>query len=226
MTIIRQQNKHTQAIILVSVIVFSLLGSVFAASAQSNAYVGTGRLNVRSGPNVSFGIIATISQGDNLTLIGRNADASWLEVRLTNNQQGWARSRYIVPNIPIVNLPITNTTTPSIPTNPTYPGVTTYTVQPGDNLFRIALRYNLTAQTLATYNNIYNFNLIYTGQVLYIPSSAQQPNNPAPRSYTVQAGDTLARIAARYGVNVYTLAQANNIYNFNLIYTGQVLRIP
>lgn len=49
------------------------------------------------------------------------------------------------------------------------PGETTYVVQPGDNLFRIALRFNLTYQQLAEYNGITDPNDIYVGQVLRIP---------------------------------------------------------
>jgi LysM repeat protein len=48
-------------------------------------------------------------------------------------------------------------------------GGTTYTVQPGDNLFRIALRYNMSYIYLAQYNNIANPASIYVGQVLRIP---------------------------------------------------------
>ncbi|MBK8021591.1 MAG: LysM peptidoglycan-binding domain-containing protein [Chloroflexi bacterium] len=44
--------------------------------------------------------------------------------------------------------------------------------------------------------------------------------------YIVQAGDTLARIAARYGTTAETLAYANCIANPNLIYAGQALRVP
>ena len=49
-------------------------------------------------------------------------------------------------------------------------GATKYTVQPGDNLFRIALRYNLSYLYLAQYNGIANPSSIYVGQVLSIPS--------------------------------------------------------
>ncbi len=44
-----------------------------------------------------------------------------------------------------------------------------YTVQPGDNLFRIALRYNLNYLYLASYNNISNPHQIRVGQVIRIP---------------------------------------------------------
>ncbi len=44
--------------------------------------------------------------------------------------------------------------------------------------------------------------------------------------YTVQLGDDLTAIAARYGSTAMALAAANDIENPNLIYPGQVLNIP
>ena len=44
--------------------------------------------------------------------------------------------------------------------------------------------------------------------------------------YTVQTGDTLSEIAQRYGTTVSAIASLNGISNPNLIYVGQVLRIP
>jgi LysM repeat protein len=46
---------------------------------------------------------------------------------------------------------------------------TTYVVQPGDNLYRLALRFNTTIWAIAYANNIANVNLIYIGQKLVIP---------------------------------------------------------
>lgn len=48
-------------------------------------------------------------------------------------------------------------------------GGTTYVVQPGDRLFRIALRYDMSWTRLAEYNGIVNPDSIYPGQVLQIP---------------------------------------------------------
>jgi len=54
-------------------------------------------------------------------------------------------------------------------TSTTSAGETTYVVQPGENLFRIALRYNMGYLYLAQYNGITNPSSIYAGQVLRIP---------------------------------------------------------
>jgi LysM repeat protein len=62
-------------------------------------------------------------------------------------------------------------------------------------------------------------------------TAAETPAAPAPpagdqETYTVQAGDTLAEIAARFGVTIQALVQANNIENVDYIEVGQVLVIP
>lgn len=53
-----------------------------------------------------------------------------------------------------------------------------------------------------------------------------QPNTGWAYTYTVRRGDTLSRLAAWYGVSTSALAQANCIENINLVYVGQVLRVP
>lgn len=96
-----------------------------------------------------------------------------------------------------------------------------HTVQWGENLFRISLRYGTTVAHLQSLNGITNANRIYAGQLLCVSQSTSGGTR-----YVVQYGDTLARIARRYGVNLYTLASYNNIRNINLIYAGQTLFIP
>lgn len=44
-----------------------------------------------------------------------------------------------------------------------------HVVQPGENLFRIALKYGVTVEAIAVANNISNVHLIYSGQTLRIP---------------------------------------------------------
>lgn len=49
---------------------------------------------------------------------------------------------------------------------------------------------------------------------------------PATIIYTVQPGDTLGEIAARFDVPVSLIARVNAIPNIDRIYPGQRLRIP
>ena len=48
-------------------------------------------------------------------------------------------------------------------------GSIVHTVQPGENLFRIGLRYGVTVKTLAAANGLRNPSHIYVGQRLVIP---------------------------------------------------------
>ncbi len=50
--------------------------------------------------------------------------------------------------------------------------------------------------------------------------------NVSAKTYTVQSGDVLWKIAKAYGMDYQTLAKHNNLKNPHLIYTGQVLEIP
>jgi LysM repeat protein len=128
---------------------------------------------------------------------------------------------------------VTPTPCPVTPTEPAQPpvsGETTYVVQPGDNLFRIALRHGTSVEAIAQANNIANPSEIDVGQTLIIPAGGQpvQPAPPRPggTTYVVQPGDNLFRIALRYNLNYRRLAAYNGIVNPSNIYVGQVLRIP
>lgn len=116
-------------------------------------------------------------------------------------------------------------------------GETAHVVQPGENLFRISLRYNVPIASIAQRNGITNFNLIYVGSRLIIPAGGTTPvpttppggSTPVPPTtgtYTVVRGDTLSNIASRFGTTWQAIASLNNIANPNLIYAGQVLKIP
>lgn len=111
----------------------------------------------------------------------------------------------------------------------------TYTVQPGDTLFAIAQRFGTTVAALQQANNL-TTDLIYPGQVLFIPGAAPPPAPPPPPSppppprpgtttYTVQPGDTLYLIAKNFGTTLDELRRLNNLQG-DVIYPGQVLLVP
>jgi LysM repeat protein len=116
------------------------------------------------------------------------------------------------------------------PTAPAEAGAT-HTVQAGENLYRIALRYGVTVRALAELNGLYNPDQVRAGQQLTIPGSATsssvsyQPQH-ASTTHTVQRGETLSSIAHRYSVSLWTLIQVNSISNAALIVPGQTLVIP
>jgi LysM repeat protein len=120
----------------------------------------------------------------------------------------------------------TPTSTPTTP--PGTPGAPiVHVVQRGENLFRIALRYNTTVDAIAAANGIRNPQLIYVGQKLTIPQGGgTTPPSGGGQTHVVQPGENLFRIALRYGTTPQAIAAANNLPNIHLIYAGQVLRIP
>nr|DAG07018.1 MAG TPA: Cell wall hydrolase autolysin [Caudoviricetes sp.] len=98
-------------------------------------------------------------------------------------------------------------------------GISYYTVQSGDTLSAIAAAHGLTTATLAAYNGITNYNLIYVGQQLKFTGGAYTTS----RTYTVRGGDTLSGIAYQLGTTTGALASLNRITNVNVIYPGQTL---
>ena len=122
--------------------------------------------------------------------------------------------------------PITTTSNPNETINTE---TINYTVQSGNTLSQIALRYGTTVQELAQINNISNPNLIFPGEVLRIPTNStvpgQETRDLGSITYTVQRGNTLSQIAQAYGVTVAQIVQTNNIPNPNLIFPGQKIRI-
>lgn len=115
---------------------------------------------------------------------------------------------------------------PNVPTeNPDEnEGYTTITIRYGDTLSELAIEYNTTVERLVELNNIANPNLIYAGATLIVPTS--DPSDTTTQIYVVQYGDTLSQIALEYGTTVENLAAINNIQNVNLIYVGQIIKIP
>jgi LysM repeat protein len=115
-----------------------------------------------------------------------------------------------------------------------------YTVQCGDTLNKIAVRFGTSVWALQQLNGISNPNLIYAGQTICVKGSHHPPPPPPPPPgphpkpppahggfwYTVHPGEMLRIIAARYGWGTWYLANVNHIPNPDKIYAGQRLWIP
>lgn len=101
----------------------------------------------------------------------------------------------------------------------------THTVAPGETLSQIADFYKVDLSALAAINNIQVVSYITSGSVLVIPPQGATAAQVAT-TYTVQPGDTLQSIAARYNTTTDALAQTNLIANQNRITPGQELRLP
>ncbi len=123
----------------------------------------------------------------------------------------------------------------------------TYIVEPGETVNMLAAMCGTSTDAIYAANPGISSTLT-TGQVLTIPGPNYnaagvtvvyndptyyytyfyyQPAVGNASTYTVQSGDTFAKIAVRYGISMNELWGANpQIWDVNLLYAGQVLYIP
>jgi LysM repeat protein len=122
----------------------------------------------------------------------------------------------------------------------------TYTVEAGDSIPFIALRFGVDEDALRWLNKLGDDLFLEQGRVLVLPATAQEliaprhvedaseviesdeedePADSRPR-YVVQAGDNLGRIAQDHGLSLAEIMETNQIANPDSIYVGQELIIP
>ncbi len=113
-----------------------------------------------------------------------------------------------------------------------------HVVQPGENLYRIALRYGVTVQAIQAANGLNSY-IIYVGQSLVIPDGsapaapaaapaappASSGSSAATTTYIVRTGETLFLIGLKFGVTWDRIQAANGLASES-IYAGQTLIIP
>ncbi|MCW4459393.1 LysM peptidoglycan-binding domain-containing protein [Microbacterium sp. MPKO10] len=121
---------------------------------------------------------------------------------------------------------------------------TTYVVQSGDTVSRIASRHDVSTQSLLDANGLSWSSVIYPGQKLTIPgagkssghsdsstsdstkSDSKTSDNAKGSTYTVVSGDTPSSIASAHGISIKSLLDANGLSWSSVIYPGQKLTIP
>ena len=116
-----------------------------------------------------------------------------------------------------------------------------YEVKKGDSLGRVAKKHKITVSELAGANGLSNTATLKIGQKLMIPASVQVPPQenkegsiqpPAATTsaadttvYIVKRGDSLSKIAKKYGTTVKNLMTINSLKSHN-IKIGQKLNVP
>jgi len=112
-----------------------------------------------------------------------------------------------------------------------------YQVQAGDSFWSIAQRYNVNVRQLAQWNGMAPGDTLRAGQSLTVwvddPALAEAGSRlrggPADRerrvNYQVRSGDSLARIASRFGVSVNDLLRWNSLSADDYLQPGQQLTI-
>ena len=103
-----------------------------------------------------------------------------------------------------------------------------YIVREGDTLWEIAERFGSTVNDIARYSGIANPDVLSIGQVIRIPVKITENNNNMtgetfPATYVVKPGDTLWKIAKKYGLNVSEIINLNQLTDPDMIYPNQVI---
>ncbi|MEZ4520111.1 MAG: LysM peptidoglycan-binding domain-containing protein [Thermomicrobiales bacterium] len=102
-----------------------------------------------------------------------------------------------------------------------------HTVQPGETLWMIGQEYGVDTADIIEANDISNPNLIAAGADLWIPGGDEAPSTGGTAViHIVSSGDTLASIAAEYGVDTSLLASLNGLESPYIIFPGQEITIP
>ncbi len=156
------------------------LASTNGLTLNSWLYVGQQLVipGVSSAPAPAIGNVYTVQSGDTLMTIAvrRGVSVSTLAAanNLTWNSWVYAGQRLTIPGAAAETPPAAET--PAAETPVTAPGGV-YVVQAGDNLYRIALRHNVTMAALKAANGLYS-DIVYVGQRLTIPAPGSTPVTP------------------------------------------------
>lgn len=179
-----------------------------------------------------------VKPGDSLWKVAQTHKITVQQLLEWNNLQ----NDVIFPNqsLVIANVETSKPSKPSVAPKPpvsTKPsGSSSYTVQGGDSLSKLALQFKTTVTDLQEANGL-SGTLIFVGQKLTIPGAETGSSTPSPApskpqaptqtsgEYTVASGDSLSKIAAQFKTTVAALQQANSIQG-TLIFVNQKLVIP
>lgn len=177
----------------------------------------------------------TVTAGDSISSIAGRYGLATASV-LALNGLGWKSVIYPGQKLSLgksgaVALVSTSTVTPT----------SRYTILTGDTISRIATKFGLSTQTLLSANGLGAASIIYPGQTIAIPSTsttasvAARPIAATPvastsvgsgTSYVIKSGDSIAAVAAKFGVTTQAILTANGLNWSSIIYSGKTLTIP
>ena len=212
-------------------------GQTLKLSGASNATVASPVSYKSAASSTSTSGTYTVQEGDTLYGIARRSGMS-LNTLLSIN--GLSQSSVIHPG---QTLKLSGASNATVASPVSYKSTAssastsgTYTVKAGDTLYRIAYNHGISLTTLLSINGLSETSTILPGQQLVVSGSAKTTTTTATTSaktvsystgastHTVQAGDTLFRIAKNNGLTLSELRALNGLTS-NTIRVGQVLKV-
>ena len=161
-------------------------------------------------PTLETTALYVVKRGDTLYTIASRYRVSVLELQRINNLNSTSLSIGQQLRIPING-------------EENVDNYVIYTVKVGDTLYNIAKKYRVSVDNIIKENSL-NSNLLSIGQKLRIPNVSSPDIDNQYGTYIVQSGDTLYKIAERYGMTVRQLMEINNLES-TFLQIGQVLKV-
>lgn len=196
-------------------------------------------------PITQDGVHYTIQAGDTLSSIGQRYGVSWQTIAQANGLGEYSvlqlGRQIVLPGVG--SLSQQQSTVSAASAAPVENSIditvddTLHIVVEGDTIFAIAAKHGLSWQTLASYNNLGEHDILAIGAEVRIPAPAVSKTAPAAsdplplsqqsgRTYSVQAGETLWSIAATNGVDWHELMAINNMGEDTVLAIGQQIKLP
>ncbi len=221
--------------------------NALAAQPQTARSASTAAASVAAAPTTY-----RVKPGDTVSGIAARFGLATASV-LALNGLGWKSLIFPGQTLRLTNG--ATTTPPSAPaTPPAGSELTRYTIVRGDTMSGIAARFGVSTRSLLSANGLGWSSIIYPGRSVVIPGRpvAQQPQTdgaiditpvvdvspispppaptpppaPATTSYVIRSGDTVTSIAAKFGVSIQAVLDANGLTRSSIIYAGRTLTIP
>lgn len=116
--------KHSKIFLLILALLLTAFASPLKthASPTVTATVRVDTLNVRKAPRATYPIIGQLVRDEEVTLIGRNGAATWLEAS-TRFGVGWINAQFILASDSIGVLPVTENDVSPFVTVVVFPGI-------------------------------------------------------------------------------------------------------
>lgn len=175
--------------------------------------------NIPSEKNTNW-VSHKVRRGETVSTIARRYSVSMSSIVSANN----LGSRYKIYAGQTLMVPTTGGYRKTRRSSKVIPdGSGSYVVKRGDTLWEIARSHGVSIKNLKRANRLYS-NRIYPGRKLVIPvkGSTYVSSND---TYVVRKGDSLYKIAKRFGVTVSALKKANGLWS-DTIYPSMKLTIP
>ncbi|PKM52539.1 MAG: hypothetical protein CVV02_01955 [Firmicutes bacterium HGW-Firmicutes-7] len=165
-------------------------------------------------PNVSNQYIPyKVQAGDTLFKISQLYGTDVLKIKSINNLT--SDTIFIGQTLMIVGQTTTSSTE----------AAGTYSVIPGDTLFKISNKVNVTVDQLKKLNNLQT-DTIYAGQVLNLSTVSTGQPTITYKDYQIKSGDNLWNLSVEWGIPQSELMLVNGLNENSILKIGQIIRIP